>query len=294
MGAYKCPNCSNEMEAVQEPDISMEVCDNCGGTFLDKGELNNLATGLAGDIEFCSIDDEGHEDLFSKRECPKCNNQVMNKINLLRYSDIIFDHCPECDGFFLDKDEISGMNEELANLSKNQRGEEFRGKIEDHLVRLDKLTEVHMISKSGGLAVQADMFNCLRISVFYNKPLGYGIRVYYEKMSDKFFKAIGLFKKQDVETGNKDLDKYLIIQGNNIEKTKEILLNKDVQKCLMEFIKTKPKIVQRPVSLEILDDRIVCKDGPCADNCSYNVEADPEGIISGMLELVKAIEIASS
>ena len=123
-------------------DITTEVCPKCGGVFLDKGELNILATGIKGDIELCSIDNDFHEDRFQQRSCPKCEAQQMTKVNLLRLSDLIFDYCWKCEGFFLDMGEIQAMNRELKSLTPNKSAEEYRAIHSNHLVRIDQTTDV--------------------------------------------------------------------------------------------------------------------------------------------------------
>ncbi|MDX1708923.1 MAG: zf-TFIIB domain-containing protein [Desulfobacterales bacterium] len=62
-----------------------------------------------------------HKDNFPKCSCPKCQSQKMKKINLLRLSDIIFDFCPKCEGFFLDKGELDAMNAELEKWSETKK-----------------------------------------------------------------------------------------------------------------------------------------------------------------------------
>ena len=96
-----CPNCGCAMQQKEYPDVTTDVCSSCGGVFLDKGELNAIAVGMGGDIEYCSIDAGRHADRFETRICPKCPGEKMQKINLLRLSDLIFDYCPACGGFWL-------------------------------------------------------------------------------------------------------------------------------------------------------------------------------------------------
>ena len=91
MNTLRCPNCKTIMERHPEPDVTIDVCPSCGGTFLDKNELNVLATGMSGDIEYCSIDRTTDKDKFPTRLCPKCSEQEMEKVYLLSYSDIVFD-----------------------------------------------------------------------------------------------------------------------------------------------------------------------------------------------------------
>ena len=52
MDLLTCPRCKSVMHKIEEPDITVDRCSECGGTFLDKGELDVLATGMSGEIEF--------------------------------------------------------------------------------------------------------------------------------------------------------------------------------------------------------------------------------------------------
>ena len=58
MKSINCPGCQSPMEKVKHPDMTVDKCTKCGGTFFDKGELNAMATGMAGDIEMCSVDEQ--------------------------------------------------------------------------------------------------------------------------------------------------------------------------------------------------------------------------------------------
>ena len=68
MAGMNCPSCNARMEKVTEPDITTDVCQNCSAIFLDKGEVNALATALAGDIEYCSIDQDRHKENHRRRQ----------------------------------------------------------------------------------------------------------------------------------------------------------------------------------------------------------------------------------
>lgn len=295
MKSLMCPSCGNRMQEIKEPDVVIDACNNCGGTFFDRNELNIIATGLSGDIEYCSIDEDFHEDRYPSRKCPKCDNRTMRKINLLGYSDIIFDLCPECGGIFLDREEIQGMNYELEQLTKDKKAEEYRGYIRNHLVRLDKLSNVGFFDPTGTrLLARPVGVKYLRISVYYNTPLDYGMRIYSEKWKDKFLKAIHLFKEQDIVIGDEDLDNRLIIQGEKTEKIKSLLSKREVQDSLITFLTRKPKMVNNPVTLEILDNRIVCSEGPFREEINYDVEKDHNGVVESMIGLAEAIESETS
>ncbi len=299
-----CPNCKSEMSKIKERDITIDRCEKCGGIFLDKGELNILATGMAGDIEFCSIDDNIHKDKFGVRNCPKCSclfqnlknseiktcDQKMRKVNLLSHSDTIFDFCPKCEGFFLDKRELETMNLELEELTKNKQPEEYRGHKENHLVRLDKIKDVVMTGFGPFPYTQNICF--LRMSVYFEKPLGIGLRIYSEKQTEKLSKLFGLFKGQDTQIGDEELDRAFIIQGKDKQKIKILLSSKEIKKELLNFVLDKPKILTTPSRIEITDRRIILTEGPYigSGNYNYDIENDPSGAATRAIKLALLFE----
>jgi Zn-finger nucleic acid-binding protein len=288
MKSIKCPNCSNQMESVPKPDITIEKCKSCGGIFLDAGELNLLATGMAGDMESLTIDDKEEKDKFPRRKCPKCNNVTMEKQALLAYSDIIFDLCPKCEGFFLDKGELKSMNKYLESISKKKKAEEFRGMIKDHLVRLDIASNVKaMISVTGGSFKNVVY---LQTAVFFKNPFDLGMHTYGEKITDKLRKFFNLFHEQDIQIGNDVLDDMLIIQGQDTDGIKGLLSKDTVVKALIDFLQGKAKMHGKNAKTEIIDTAIICTCGPFSDNTTYDVEGDPDGIVNEMINLVSVIE----
>jgi len=290
MSLLTCPNCRSEMSEVKEPDITIDRCEKCGGIFLDKKELNALATGMAGDIEFCSIDDEPHKDRFPIRNCPKCPNQEMRKINLLAYSDTIFDFCPHCQGFYLDKGELRAMNIELASLTRDERAQEYRGHLQNHLVRLDKITDVMMVGR-GPVNIPQNVF-FLRLFVYFEKPLDIGLRICSEKWTDKISKLIGLFRKQDIRLGDQDFDRVFIIQGIDERKVKALLSSQELKRDLLEFTSDKPKMQTTQGKLEIIDEGIVLTEGPYTGSGSYDVEKDASSVVTKVIKLASLFENA--
>lgn len=294
MSNLSCPNCQGEMAEVQEPDMKIDRCGECGGVFLDRSELNALATGMKGDIEFCSIDKEAHSDAFTIRSCPRCGDQEMRKINLLAYSDTIFDFCPECEGFYLDKGESAAMNAELAYLTKDERADEYRGYREGHMVRLDSIQNVMTVQalisptlKPMGYPQQVFF---LRLSVYFEKALGLGLRIGSEKWTDRISRLIGLSKQQDIRTGDPDLDKAFVIQGNGEERITDLLSREELKRQLLEFNSNKPTMLGTAGKLEITDKRILLTEGPYTGSGGYEVEKDPKGLVSKMLGLALLFE----
>lgn len=292
MDLLKCPSCNSDMNKVKEPDITRDRYPNCGATFLEKGEINILATGMAGDIEFCSVEDEVAEkdDRHPYRNCPKpeCGGSKMRKIDLLIYSDTIFDYCESCGGFFLDKGEIKEMNLELESWNKTKIAEEFRDYLDDHLVCMNKVSDVMLM----GIASVAKAVDYLRISVYFKKQLNLGLRIYSAKWTDKFVKLIGLFNKQDITTGDEKFDSSFIIQGEMETKIKSLLSSSNIQAELLDFLSHKFKMDVNPGTLEIVDKRVIYTEGPYTGAMIYDIKEDRIGIVTKMLKIASLIEEA--
>ncbi len=299
MKPLQCPKCQSDMDRIREPDIEIDKCPDCGGKFLDPGELNALVTAMAGDIEFCSLDNLDHfdgEDKHPWRNCPKpeCLGHRMRKIDLLAYSDTIFDHCDKCGGFFLDQGELADTNLELEALTKHKSHDEYRGRIDGRLVRLDILADALLKSCAGGLplpfvtgAVAAD---CLRLSVYFEKPLAANLHVSSEKWMGRFLKSIGLLNRQDIEIGHAEFDAAFIVKGDDPEKIRRIFSDAALRDELLQFRAKKFRMQTRPGTLEIMDRRIVYTEGPYAEGTRYDVEADPAGIVRWMVRLAALME----
>jgi len=292
MPELKCPHCHAEMYKVVAPDISTDVCPECKGVWLEKGEINVLASGMAGDIEHCSIDDKILADRFSVRKCPKCKAQDLKKMNLLYYSEIIFDYCPECNGFFLDEGEIHDMNVYLAGLAEDELPEEYRCYINGYLVTAKKVDGVHAGSPFGpmGIALSVGGHAYLRISVYFPTALELGLRVYQSKLNHRVLKRLKLFRKQDILTGNEKLDDAFIIQGDEEGKIGELFSRKPVSDYMLEFAEQKPRVFQNPGALEIMDSRLMYTEGPYIGSVRYDVEEDPSGIVHELVNFAELIE----
>ncbi len=288
-----CPQCISEMDKISHPDITIDRCSKCGGTFLDKGELNVLSTGMAGDIEHFSTRKEVLSDDHPSRSCPNpsCAEKTMKKVNILGCTGVILDYCDNCEGFFADKDEIQLLNEEeLVFLTKGKSAEEFREYINGHLVRSDRISDVIEIATGIHGATVPQNVNYIQISVYFKTPLKLDLRIYSEKLMHKFLKVIGFFRKQDIKTGNEKVDSLFIIQGNNEENVKSLLSKLDVQDQLIEFQQRKFRILKKRGAFEITDKRIVYTEGPYTGDVKYDVAEDRVGVVGGMLGLVRVFE----
>ena len=115
----QCLSCDSEMTNnlvhTKKDQISYDICEACGSFWLDAGELNGMAFQVSGNIEYCSKEkDEGI--LESTRECPRCENTILDKVFFIGYSDILLDRCRNCEGFWLDGGELDLINKELRTV----------------------------------------------------------------------------------------------------------------------------------------------------------------------------------
>lgn len=275
------------MEKDEEGDITTDVCPKCGGVFLDKGELNTLATAMKGNIEYCSIDHDFHKDRFPQRSCPKCNEEQMTKVNLLRLSDLIFDYCPKCEGFFLDKEEIQRMNQELKALTPNKEAEEYRELHGKHIVRIDQTSDV-LSSDFLGIS-SATTASYIRVSVFFDKEMPHGTRVFQESWATKLAKGLGLFFGQDIKTGDSNFDSAFRVQGDD-EKTIAEHLNTNARELLISFSKNEKSIYSKTGSLEITSSGVVYVEGPYIPNSINDVVEKSKSLVGELIQMADAIE----
>lgn len=109
-----CPRCKAGLASKQYENMTIENCAQCGGIWLDKGELQPILT--ARDIHFshelvektlkeahCSIRKADVSDLLA---CPKCADP-MHALNYNYSSGVIINTCPNGHGVWFDKDELA-------------------------------------------------------------------------------------------------------------------------------------------------------------------------------------------
>jgi Zn-finger nucleic acid-binding protein len=121
----ECPRCHVTTTVQRIGAVEMDICRQCGGMFLDRGELNKVSAPTSGDLEYSTVDLDSfeHEDAFAAIACPRCGHANMNKVEFNIYSDIILDYCERCEGFWLDGRELNRVNDEIRELNEASREE---------------------------------------------------------------------------------------------------------------------------------------------------------------------------
>ena len=122
-----CPACKNAMITLELADVEIDHCTDCGGIWLDAGELELLL----GDAEKSKqllnsfkIDTECAE---KRRKCPICLKK-MRKVIVGRAATVLtLDRCARGDGLWFDKGEL----QDILDRAKLDRGSKIQKILAD-------------------------------------------------------------------------------------------------------------------------------------------------------------------
>jgi len=104
-----CPVCKNAMITLELADVEIDLCIDCGGIWLDAGELELLlgepekATQL---LDSFKIDSECTE---KPRKCPICDKKMKKIIVGTSKPALLIDKCRKGDGLWFDKGELKDI-----------------------------------------------------------------------------------------------------------------------------------------------------------------------------------------
>ncbi len=109
----KCPHCNERMVERTYEGVQIDVCEKCGGVWLDTDELAQIVERREAKFsegEKAFVKGEGvslpsRKELVGDVHCPVCG-VVMNKFVYGVTSGIVIDRCPRGDGVWLDKGEL--------------------------------------------------------------------------------------------------------------------------------------------------------------------------------------------
>ena len=118
-----CPVCENAMITLELEDVEIDHCVNCGGIWLDAGELELLLgePAKAKDLlDSFKIDSRPVEET---RKCPICDKKMRKIIVGSSKPTLLIDKCRRGDGLWFDKGELHDIFDraELDKDSKIQR-----------------------------------------------------------------------------------------------------------------------------------------------------------------------------
>ena len=115
-----CPVCKNAMITLELREVEIDYCIDCGGIWLDAGELELLlgepekAKQLLDSFKIDSSSTEKH------RKCPICRKKMQKVIVGSSKPTLLIDRCRRADGLWFDKGELHDIFER-ANLDKDNK-----------------------------------------------------------------------------------------------------------------------------------------------------------------------------
>jgi len=126
-----CPVCRNAMITLELQDVEIDYCTDCGGIWLDAGELELLlgepekAKQLLGSFKIYSNSTEKIRKIYSNstekiRKCPICDKKMKKVIVGPSKPTLLIDKCRKGDGLWFDKGELPRIFDR-AELDKDNK-----------------------------------------------------------------------------------------------------------------------------------------------------------------------------
>jgi hypothetical protein len=127
-----CPRCNSVLQSVEYDNQKVEVCPGCKGEWLFAGELQKIVEHhdeVFTPEEIASLDAVNKEIFTAEKDdkdelnCPACGDVRMEHFNYGDTSGIILHKCTECGGIWMDKGELTKIEEVVdgwkADLGKD-------------------------------------------------------------------------------------------------------------------------------------------------------------------------------
>lgn len=115
-----CPLCENAMITFELDDVEVDHCIDCGGIWLDSGELELLLNDEQKAhklLESFEIDKNCKEKC---RKCPICDKKMQKILVKKTQNKVLIDKCPKMHGLWFDKGELDDILEK-AELDKENK-----------------------------------------------------------------------------------------------------------------------------------------------------------------------------
>lgn len=137
----ECPRCKRPLAAADLGGTTVDVCAGCGGTWLDRGELESVVSRPVPAAEATSA--PFVETAVKYLACPRCR-QLMTRRQYERFSGVVLDYCG-AHGVWADRGEIDRARSFFA-----QGGVERRHAREAEDEKLRRSVERYGTDRSAG------------------------------------------------------------------------------------------------------------------------------------------------
>lgn len=105
----QCVRCQTTMKKAHKEGVLIDKCPNCGGLWLDGGEVAQVQQGQILDAALllhaarAELAKDARRPVVIKGLCPKCQTGPLEEI---RKRGVEIDYCPHCHGTFFDDKEL--------------------------------------------------------------------------------------------------------------------------------------------------------------------------------------------
>ena len=131
-----CLRCHQPMLIVTESHffrhLTYDVCDRCGGLWLDRGELDKLALRTPGSVEESTLEIYREERNGGGQPyqpfpppCPRCHAASMLKMHFMGEARILMDYCEQCGGLWVEGGQLTKINQHIRWFDKKARPSPF-------------------------------------------------------------------------------------------------------------------------------------------------------------------------
>jgi hypothetical protein len=115
-----CPVCKNAMITLELADVEIDHCTDCGGIWLDAGELELLLGSSQHTKQMLDSFRIYSESAEKPRKCPICDKKMKKIIVGSSKPILLIDRCPKKDGLWFDKGELQDILNR-AKLDKHNK-----------------------------------------------------------------------------------------------------------------------------------------------------------------------------
>lgn len=118
----KCPRCAAALARVRIGGVDTDVCEQCGGLWLDRNELARFDRPEAafGDALVAHLQQfpAALLDHSVRLRCPHHLDAVLSRRPYSSRVRVEMDQCPQCGGIWLDADELAHIRRMLADAGR--------------------------------------------------------------------------------------------------------------------------------------------------------------------------------
>ena len=122
-----CPVCKNAMITLELAGVEIDHCTDCGGIWLDAGELELLLDNPQQAQQLLDSFKIKSDSTESRRKCPICDKKMQKIIVGQSMPILLIDKCTRGDGLWFDKGEL----QDILNRAQLDKDNKFQKLLAD-------------------------------------------------------------------------------------------------------------------------------------------------------------------